>query len=135
VSERAEALQRVDDALEQVGVLEAALRAARRGETPGLERAEVQRRLQLVADARAGDPAHLLVQELATLAARVVEATNRTVLHTERDLEVVQQTVDVLSLLLRDMGHRLLGRRRAEVGPAAAALRDRLERTLLVPGR
>ena len=45
----------------------------------------------------------------------------------------MQHAADVLSLLLRDMGHQLLGRRGADVAPAADALRERLEHMLWLP--
>ena len=47
----------------------------------------------------------------------------------------MQHAADVLSLLLRDLGYQLLGRRGANVTPAAIALRERLEHELLAARR
>jgi hypothetical protein len=71
------------------------------------------------------------VQELAALAEKIADGADRSIVHTAGAFEAVQHAADVLSLLLRDMGHRLLGRRGADVAPAAAALRERLEHMLM----
>jgi hypothetical protein len=130
MSGRAEALQRIDDALAQLGAIESSLQAARRGHTPSIDRGDLGRRFRAIAHAGAGHDAFAPVQELAALAEKVADGTDRGLAHNERDLEVVQHAADVLSLLLRDMGHQLLGRRGANVTPAAGALRDRLEHVL-----
>jgi hypothetical protein len=135
VSGRAEALQRIDDALAHLGAIESSLRAAQRGQAPGIDRDDVGRRFRAIAHAGAGHHAFAPVQELAALAEKVADATDRSPLHSERDIEVVQHATDVLSLLLRDMGHQLLGRRGADVAPAAGALRERLEHMLLAGRR
>jgi hypothetical protein len=124
MSARAEALHRIDTALAELGALEACLTAARRGQWPGADRGDVARRFQAIADAGQGHHAFAPVQELASMAGKATA-----------DLEVVQHAADVLSLLLRDMGHQLLGRRGADVTPAVRALRERLEHTLVAASR
>jgi len=131
MSGRAEALHRIDDALSELGAIEASLAAARRGDRPGLDRGDLARRFQAIAHAGAGHHALAPVQELAALAEQVTHGPDRNILHTADGLEVVQHAADVLSLLLRDTGFQLLGRRGADVTPAAIALRQRLEHELL----
>ena len=131
MSHRADTLRRIDDALAQLSAIEASLRAARRGQSPGMDRDDLGHCFRAIADLGAGQHALAPVQELAALAERVTDGADRSILHNERDIEVVQHAADVLSLLLRDMGHQLLGRRGADVAPAAAALRERLEHELL----
>jgi hypothetical protein len=135
MSARAETLNRIDTALAELGALEASLTAARRGQHLGVNRGEVVRRLQAIAGAGAGHHAFAPVQELAALAGKVADGTDRSLVHTAGEFEVVQQAADVLSLLLRDMGHQLLGRRGADVTPAATALRERLEHMLMAARR
>jgi len=139
VSRRADTLHRIDDALAQLGAIEASLRAVSRGQSSGIDRNELGRCFRAIAHLLPGERAFAPVQELAALVEKVTNGTDRSILLSERDLEVVQHAADVLSLLLRDMGHQLLGRRGADVAPAAAALRQRLEHELLAtrrpPGR
>jgi hypothetical protein len=135
VSARAEALQRIDDALAQLGAIESSLRATRHGQTSGIDLDDLGRRFRAIAHAGAGHHAFARVQELAALAEKLTDGTDRSILHNERDIEVVQHATDVLSLLLRDMGHQLLGRRGADVAPVAGALRARLEHALLAGRR
>jgi hypothetical protein len=135
VSARAETLQRIDSALAELGYLDARLTAARRGQLPGIDRGDVARRFHAVAHAGAGHHAFTPVQELAALAEKVTDGTDQGILHTAGEIEVVQHAADVLSLLLRDMGCQLLGRRGADVTPAATALRERLEHMLLATRR
>jgi hypothetical protein len=131
MSGRAEALNRIDSALAELGHIEASLAAARRGQRPGVDRGDLARRFHAIAHAGAGHHAFASVQELAALAEKVTDGTDRSILHTADGFEVVQHAADVLSLLLRDMGYQLLGRRGANVTPAAIALRERLEYELL----
>ena len=131
MSGRAEALHRIDTALAELGHIEASLSAARRGQVPGMNRGDLARRFHAIAHAGAGHHAFAPVQELAALAEKVTDGADRSILHTAGEFEVVQQAADVLSLVLRDMGHQLLGRRGADVAPAATALRDRLEHMLM----
>jgi hypothetical protein len=135
MSGRAEALNQIDTALAELGAIEASLTAARRGHQPGVDRGELARRFHAVAHAGAGHHAFSPVQELAALAEKVTDGTDRSILHTAGEFEVVQHAADVLSLLLRDMGYQLLGRRGADVTPAAAALRQRLEHELMAVRR
>lgn len=135
MSARAETLQRIDSALAELGYLDARLTAARRGQLPGIDRGDVARRFHAVAHAGAGHHAFTPVQELAALAEKVTDGTDQGILHTAGEIEVVQHAADVLSLLLRDMGCQLLGRRGADVTPAATALRERLEHMLLATRR
>jgi hypothetical protein len=135
VSGRAETLQRIDDALVQVGAIEAVVRAARLGHAPGIDRDELSRRFRAIADAGTGHHVFTPVQELAALAERVTDGTDRSVLHSEQEIEVVQHAADVLSLLLRDIGLQLLGRRGGDVAPVVGALRERLEHVLLAARR
>ncbi len=130
MSGRAEALNRIDTALAELGYIEASLAAARRGPQPGVDRGDLARRFHAIAHAGAGHHAFASVQELAALAEKVTDGTDRSILHTADEFEVVQHAADVLSLLLRDMGYQLLGRRGANVTPAAIALRERLEHEL-----
>ena len=123
MSGRAEALHRIDAAL------------AERGQRPGIDRGDVTRRFHAIAHAGAGHHAFAQVQELAALAEKVTDGTDRSILHTAGEIEVVQHAADVLSLLLRDMGHQLLGRRGADVTPAVTALRERLEHMLMAARR
>ena len=135
MSGRAEALNRIDTALAELGYIEASLAAARRGPRPGVERGDLARRFHAIAHAGAGHHAFASVQELAALAEKVTDGTDRSILHTADEFEVMQHAADVLSLLLRDMGYQLLGRRGANVTPAATALRERLEHELLAARR
>ena len=135
MSVRAEALNRIDTALAELGHIEASLAAARRGQRPGVDRGDLARRFHAIAHAGAGHHAFASVQELAALAEKVTDGTDRSILHTADEFEVVQHAADVLSLLLRDMGYQLLGRRGANVTPAAIALRERLEHELLAARR
>ncbi len=135
MSGRAEALNRIDTALAELGHIEASLAAARRGQRPGVDRGDLTRRFHAIAHAGAGHHAFAPVQELAALAEKVTDGTDRSILHTADEFEVVQHAADVLSLLLRDMGYQLLGRRGANVTPAAIALRERLEHELLAARR
>jgi len=130
MSGRAETLHRIDSALSDLSAIQASLAAARRGESPGMGWGEVARRFHAIAHAGAGHHAFASVQELAALAEKVTDGTDRSILHTADEFEVVQHAADVLSLLLRDMGYQLLGRRGANVTPAAIALRERLEHEL-----
>jgi len=130
MSAKAEALQRIDSALSNLSAIEASLAAARNGQSPGMNRGEMARRFHAIAHAGAGHHAFASVQELAALAEKVTDGTDRSILHTADEFEVVQHAADVLSLLLRDMGYQLLGRRGANVTPAAIALRERLEHEL-----
>ena len=132
---RAETLRRIDAALAEVGGIEAALHAARQGRTPGIDRGDVCRHFRAIAHAGTGHHTLAPVQELAALAEKVTDGTERSILHSERDIEVVQHAADVLSLLLRDLGHQLLGRRGGDVAPVAGALRQRLEHELLAARR
>ena len=131
MSVRGETLRRIDAALAELSALEASLTAARRGQQRGIDRSDAARRFHAVARAGAGDAAFASVQELAALAERVTDGTERSILHTAGEFEVVQHAADVLSLLLRDMGYQLLGRRGADVTLAAIALRERLEQMLM----
>ena len=135
MSVRAEALHRIDRALSDLSAIEAALAVARSGQGPGLNRGDLARRFHAIAHAGAGHHAFASVQELAALAEKVTDGTDRSILHTADEFEVVQHAADVLSLLLRDMGYQLLGRRGANVTPAAIALRERLEHELLAARR
>jgi hypothetical protein len=135
VSGRAEALNRIDEALAELGHIEASLTAARRGHGPGADRGEVARRFHAIAHTGAGHHAFASVQELAALAEKFTDGADRSILHTAGEFEVVQQAADVLTLLLQDMGHQLLGRRGANVVPAATALRERLEHMLMAARR
>ena len=134
MSGRAEALNRIDAALAELGHIEASLAAARRGQHPGTNRGDLAARFHAIAHAGAGHHAFASVQELAALAEKVTDGTDRSILHTA-EFEVVQHAAEVLSLLLRDMGYQLLGRRGANVTPAAIALRERLEHELLAARR
>lgn len=127
MSVRAETLQRIDAALAELSALDASLSAARRGDQRGIDRGDAARRFHAVARAGAGHAAFAPVQELAALAGKVTDGVDRSLLHTASDVELLQHAADVLSLLLRDMGYQLLGRRGADVAPAAMALRERLE--------
>ena len=135
MSVRAEALHRIDAALAELGQLESSLTAVRLGQKPGIDRGDVTRRFHAVARVSTGHHAFAPVQELAALAEKVTDGTDQSILHTAGEFEVVQHAADVLSLLLRDMGHQLLGRRGADVTPAAAALRERLEHELMAARR
>ena len=135
MSGRAEALNRIDSALAEVSAIEASLTAARRGHRPGVDRGDLARRFHAIAQAGTGHHAFAPVQELAALAEKVTDGTDRSILHSAGEFEVVQHAADVLSLLLRDMGHQLLGRRGADVTPAATALRERLEHMLMAARR
>ena len=131
MSERAQTLERIDHALAEVSAIELALRMAHRGDPPAIDRSDLGRRFRAIAHAVSGHHAFAPVEELAGLAVRFTEGADRSVLLTEQGIEVVQHAADVLSLLLRDMGHQILGRRAATVAPAAGALRERLEHMLL----
>jgi hypothetical protein len=133
VSERARTLECIDQALAEVSAIDAALRAARCGQPPVVDGVDLGRRFRAIADAAPAHRAFASVQELAGLAERVTDGAGRDVLRSEQGIEVVQHAADVLSLLLHDMGHQLLGRRAADVAPAAEALRERLEHLLLTP--
>jgi hypothetical protein len=135
MSGRAATLQLIDDALTQVSGIEAVLRAARDSPFGALQARDVATRFRAIAQAGTGRNEFASVQELAALAEKVTDGTDRSILHTGTELEIVQQAADVLSLLLRDMGHQLLGRRGANVAPAAGALREQLERLLLTDTR
>jgi hypothetical protein len=135
MSGRAETLHRIDTALAELGALEASLTAVRQGQNPGVDRGDVARRFHAVAHAGAGHHAFSSVHELAALATRVADEADPSILHSAGELEVVQHAAEVLSLLLRDMGYQLLGRRGADVTPAATALRDRLEHMLMAGHR
>jgi hypothetical protein len=135
MSGRAEALKRIDSALAELGHIETSLAAARRGQGPGMNRGDVARRFHAIAHAGTGHHAFAPVQELAALAEKFTDGADRSILHTAGEFEVVQHAADVLSLLLRDMGHQLLGRRGANVAPAVTALRDRLEHVLMAARR
>jgi hypothetical protein len=131
VSERAQTLERIDHALAEVSAIESALRASRGGQPSTLDRSDLSRRFRAIAHAVPGHYAFAPVGELAGLAEKVTERADRNVLLSEQGIELVQHAADVLSLLLRDMGHQVLGRRAANVAPAAGALRERLEHMLL----
>jgi hypothetical protein len=135
MSGRAEALIRIDSALAELGYIETSLAAARRGQVPGMNRGDLARRFHAIAHAGAGHHAFAPVQELAALAEKFTDGADRSILHTAGEFEVVQHAADVLSLLLRDMGHQLLGRRGADVAPAVTALRNRLEHVLMAARR
>ena len=135
MSRRATTLHRIDTALAEVGALEASLTAVRRGHRPGVDPIDVARRFHAIANAGAGHDAFAPVQELAALAGQLAGGTARIIPHTAGEFEVVEHAADVLSLLLRDMGYQLLGRRAADVMPAATALRERLEQLLQAAGR
>jgi hypothetical protein len=109
--------------------------ATRRGQIPGLDRGDVARRFHTIAHTGAGHHAFTPVQELAALAEKVTDGTDQSILHTAGEIEVVQHAADVLSLLLRDMGYQLLGRRGADMTPVATALRERLEHMLMASRR
>jgi hypothetical protein len=134
MSGRREALNRIDTALAEVAGIDASLAALRAGQQSGLDRVDMARRFHALADAGSEHHAFASVKELAALAERVVDGADRSILN-PGELEVLQHVADVLSLLLRDMGHQLLGRRGADVTPAATALRDRLEQTLMATRR
>jgi len=127
VNERARTLERIDHALAEVSAIESALRSARCGHPQAIDRTDLGRRFRAIAHAAPGHHAFAPVEELAGLAVQVTEGTDRNVLLSEQGIEVVQHAADVLSLLLRDMGHQILGRRAANVAPVAGALRERLE--------
>ena len=135
MSAKAETLDRIDSALAELSAIEASLTAARRGQHPGVDRGDLARRFHAIAHAGAGHYAFAPVQELAALAEKVTDGTDPSILHTAGKFEVVQHAADVLSLLLRDMGHRLLGRQGADVTPVATALRERLEHVLTAARR
>jgi hypothetical protein len=135
MSGRAEALHQIDSALAELGAIDASLTAARRGQLPGVNRGDLSRRFHAIAGAGSGHHAFASVQELAALAEKVADGADRSILHTAGEIEVVQHAADVLSLLLRDMGCQLLGRRGADVTPAVIALRERLELELLAARR
>ena len=135
MSTRADTLLRIDDALAELSALDASFTAVRRGQRVGVDRGDVARRFHAVANASVGHHAFAPVQELAALAERVADGADRSILHSAGEFEVVQHAADVLSLLLRDMGHQLLGRRGADVTPATAALRERLEHELMAARR
>jgi hypothetical protein len=135
MSARADTLNRIDSALAELGAIEALLTAARRRQQPGIHGGDLARRFHAIAQAGAGHHTFACVQELATLAERLADGAGRSILHTAGEFEMVQHAADVLSLLLRDMGHQLLGRRGADVTPAASALRQRLEHELLAARR
>jgi hypothetical protein len=135
MSARAETLDRIDSALAELGAIEASITAARRAQWHGVDRGEVSRRFDAIAHAGAGHHAFASVHELAALAKQVTDGADQSVLHTADECELVQHAADVLSLLLRDMGHQLLGCRGADVAPAAIALRQRLEHELLAARR
>ena len=130
-----DALHRIDAALAELGHLEASLTAVRRGHRPGIDRGDVARCFHAIAHSGAGHHAFAPVQELAALAEKVTDGTDQSILHSAGGFEVVQHAADVLSLLLRDLGHQLLGRRGADVTPAATALRERLEHMLMAARR
>ena len=134
MSGRGEALNRIDTALAEVAGIDALLAAVRSGQRTGLARVDMARRFHAIADAGSEHHALAFVKELAALAERVADDADRSVLHPE-ELDVLQHAADVLSLLLRDLGHQLLGCRGADVTPAATALRDRLEQRLMAVRR
>jgi hypothetical protein len=134
MSGRSEALHRIDTALAEVAGIDASLAAVRRGQRPDVDRGDLARHFHAIAAAGSEHHAFALVKELAALAEKVSDGAERCILHTE-ELEVLQHAADVLSLLLRDMGHQLLGRRGADVTPAVTALRDRLEPMLMATRR
>jgi hypothetical protein len=135
VSGRAETLHLIDAALAELGYIEASLTAARRGQKPGVDRGDLARRFHAIAHSGLGHHAFAPVQELAALAEKVTDGADRSILHTAGEFEVVQHAADVLSLLLRDMGYQLLGRRGADMTPAVTALRERLESMLMATRR
>jgi hypothetical protein len=135
MSARAQALNQIDAALAELGAIEASLAAVRRGQNPGIDRGDVTRRFHAIAQAGTEHHAFAPVQELAALAEKVTDGTDRSILHSAGEFEMVQHAADVLSLLLRDMGHQLLGRRGADVTPAVTALRERLEHMLMAARR
>lgn len=126
MSARAEALQRIDNAMADLAAIQAALSAARRRDCVVVDRGHLARRFHSIAQSNAGHHTLTSVPELATLAAQVATAG---------EFEVVQHAADVLSLLLTNLGHQLLGCRGADVAPAATALRERLEHELLAAPR
>jgi hypothetical protein len=130
MSGRGEVLNRIDTALAEVAGIDASLAAVRQGQRSGLGRVDMARRFHAIADASSEHHAFAFVTELAALAGRVADGADRSILHGE-ELDSLQHAADVLSLLLRDMGHQLLGRRGGDVTPAATALRDRLEQMLM----
>jgi len=131
MNRRAVTLQIVDDTLAEIGAIEAIMRAAGHPGSGRLNLPELSQRFRIVAQAGAGRAEFADVQELAALAERVTDGTGGSRVQTNAELELAQHAVDVLSLLLRDLGHRLLGRRGADLAPAAVALRERLEQALL----
>ena len=131
---RSETLERIDGALAELSAIDACLAAVRGGQRPGADRGDLARRFHAIAHAGAGHHAFDSVRELAVLAETVTNGADRSSLHTAGEFEIVQQAADVLSMLLRDMGCQLLGRRGADVAPATNALRERLEYEL-VAGR
>jgi hypothetical protein len=135
VSTRTDTLNRIDGALAELSAIEASIAAARRGQQPGMDQADLARRFHAIAHAGAGHHAFASVQELAALAEKFTDGADRSILHTAGEIEVVQHAADVLSLLLRDMGYQLLGRRGADVAPAVIALRERLEHQLMAARR
>jgi len=135
MSSRAETLNLIDRTLAELSLIEASLTAARRGQQPGVDRGDLARRFHAIAHAGAGHHAFASVQELAALAEKFTDGADRSILHTAGEIEVVQHAADVLSLLLRDMGHQLLGRRGADVTPSVIALRERLEHQLMAARR
>ena len=126
MSGRDDRLQRIDAALAEVAAIQASLAATRRRECPAIDRRDLTCRFSSIAHATAGHHAFASVQELASLAGKVAAAG---------EFEVVQHAADVLSLLLSDLGHQLLGCRGADVMPAATALRERLEHELVAAHR
>ena len=126
MSARGDRLHRVDGALAEVAAIQAWLAAARRGECLTVDRRALIGRFDAIGDASGGHGAFASVHELARLAAQIAAAS---------EVEVVQQAADVLSLLLSDLGHQLLGCRGADLMPAATALRERLEHELLAVSR
>ena len=135
MSAKAEALHQIDRALSDLSAIEAALAVARSGRGPDVNRGDLARRFHAIAHAGAGHHAFSSVQELAALAEKVTDGTDQSILHTAGEFEVVQHAADVLSLLLRDMGYQLLGRRGADMTPVVTALRERLEHMLLAARR
>ena len=126
MSARGATLRRIDGALADLAVVQACLTAARTGEGRAVDRRELTRRFHAIAQASAGHRGLACVEELAGLAGKAAAAS---------ECQVVQHAADVLSLLLRDLGHQLLGCRGADVTPAATALRERLEHELLATSR
>jgi hypothetical protein len=126
MSARGETLQRIDGALADLAAIKASLGATRRGERLTVDRTELARRFEAIAHASAGWHTCGSVQELSALAGRVAAAG---------EVEAVEHAADVLSLLLSDLGHQLLGCRGADVVPVATALRERLEHELLAAQR